>query len=634
MSGVFGLLDPKKPHPVERLARDMGEAMRHRPWYVIESSSDPDAGVALGRVAIGIFNREPQPCTSEDGRLTLCFCGELYDAGPLRRELQQAGHPPRDGSDPELVLRLYQAKGEAFIRALRGPFLLALWDRSRGLLFLGNDRFGLYPLYYAHWAGRFLFAPEVKAILADPALPRHLDLTALAQYMRFQQLLGARTFFEEIKLLPPASLLCFDIPQGSYHIRGYWSVNDIPFRPNVSQSEAGEEAGRLLQGAVRRLSGDALRPGVYLSGGLDSRTIIGLTQRRPITSITYGAANCRDVHYARRIARAVGSDHHWFDLPDGRWVMGCADLHLALTEGSHSWVHAHGMSTLPRARELMDVNLTGWGGVNLWGVRNLPAATERTAASDREFVSRLFHLLNQEWTWPGLTEGEEGVLYREPFRSQLRGLAFDSLREEAARYLECRMEMRRRYFNLFEHDRRLTHNLVTFSRSHLEVRFPFHDYDFFDFMYSLPMAVRGHLELYRGLLHQRCPALSHIPYDHDEFLPTSESLVRSSHALVVRAKRRLNRHLFPIVPEWATLYADYEHYLRTDLKAWGEALLFDRRTLERGIFDADCLRWLWARHQSGPELHTIGRIAPIMTYEMMLRRLYERDDTDPDLRSV
>jgi len=88
--------------------------------------------------------------------------------------------------------------------------------------------------------------------------------------------------------------------------------------------------------------------------------------------------------------------------------MECADLHLALTEGSHNRLHAHGMSTLPRARELMDVNLTGWGGVNLWGVRNLAAATERTAASDREFVSRLFHLLNQEWTWPGLTEGEEG----------------------------------------------------------------------------------------------------------------------------------------------------------------------------------------------------------------------------------
>ena len=72
--------------------------------------------------------------------------------------------------------------------------------------------------------------------------------------------------------------------------------------------------------------------------------------------------------------------------------------------------------------------------------------------------------------------------------------------------------------------------------------------------------------------------------------------------------------------------------MRTDLKAWGEALLFDRRTLERGIFDADCLRWLWARHQSGTEPHTIGKIAPIMTHEMMLRRLYEKDDPNADVR--
>jgi len=88
-------------------------------------------------------------------------------------------------------------------------------------------------------------------------------------------------------------------------------------------------------------------------------------------------------------------------------------------------------------------------------------------------------------------------------------------------------------------------------------------------------------------------------------------------------KRRAKRHLLPFLPELHTLYADYENYLRSDLREWGESILFDERTLGRGIFSPAFLRSIGARHQSGQEMHTIGKIAPIMTYEMMLRRLHD-----------
>ena len=104
---------------------------------------------------------------------------------------------------------------------------------------------------------------------------------------------------------------------------------------------------------------------------------------------------------------------------------------------------------------------------------------------------------------------------------------------------------------------------------------------------------------------------------------TDRPLIKTAFIVAERLKNRFNRHVYPVLRQYSTLYADYENYLRTDLRTWGESILFDARTLDRGIFDSQFLQSVWARHQSGKELHTIGKIAPIMTYEMMLRRFYD-----------
>jgi len=404
-------------------------------------------------------------------------------------------------------------------------------------------------------------------------------------------------------------------------VKPYWTFDDIPCRPEVSFDEAVEEAGRLLRRTVQRLSGDAYRPGVCLSGGLDSRTILGLIERRPVVSLTYGTHGCRDVYYARRIAQAMGSDHHWFDLPDGKWVKEHVDLHLALTEGFHSWIHMHGISTLSHARQLMDVCLTGWDGGTVMGDTVEPLQV--SAVDDAALITRLFYLFNREYTWPSMTDAEESLLYCDAVRKKTQGLALYSFRAEISRYLNYRPDVRAEYFYIRNHCCRLTQNMVTFTRSHVEVRFPFFDYDLFDFLYSLPAMVRGDRTLYRAVIQRETPRLAYIPYDHDELLPTTQPLIRGMHAVAGKLKRRFNRYLWPIFPERHTLYADYENYLRGELRAWAEDILFDRRTVERGIFNPAFLRSLMDRHLSGLEQWTIGKIAPIMTYEMMLRKLHD-----------
>ena len=612
MSGIFGIVDPKKRSDLLSVINSMSVAMSHREWFVAESFVDEEANVALGRMGIGIFNRRPQPVWNASRTIALVLAGEFYNKNT---ETQ---------SDEEYALALYESKGKDFAAHLNGAFIVGIYDKRKNLVLITNDRFGLYPLYYTFHNGRLIFAPEMKGILCDPVFPKKIDLTALAQYVRFQHLLGERTFLEDIQMLPGASILNMDLSTGFYSLTSYWSFNDIPYYPGVKFEEAVEETGKLFRCAIRRLSGDSYRPGVYLSGGMDSRSILGMIDRRPVVSLTYGVRNCRDVYYARRIARVVGSNHHWFDLPDGKWVEEYADFHLELTEGFHSWIHAHGMSTLPQARELMDVNLTGWNGGAIMGLPRLIEPLQVSAVDDMAFIARVFDKTCQEYTWPSITESEENFLYCDSLRKQMQGLAFDSFRTELSRYLGYRPDVRGEYYYNNEHGRRLTQNFVIFTRSHIEVRAPFYDYDLFDFLYSLPAQIRKDRKLYRHMVQREMPKLTNIPYDHDEFLPTTRQVVREIHSTAIKIKRRINRHVGHMFPERQTLYADYENYLRHELREWAESILFDRRTTERGIFDPSFLRTLMQRHLSDLEEWTIGKIAPLMTYEMMLRRYVDQ----------
>jgi asparagine synthase (glutamine-hydrolysing) len=345
-----------------------------------------------------------------------------------------------------------------------------------------------------------------------------------------------------------------------------------------------------------------------------------MIKRRPVVSLTYGARNCRDVYYASRIANFVGSDHHWFDLPNGKWVEQYVDLHLDLTEGFHSWIHSNGMSTLAPARELMDVNLTGWDGGTVFAYPEGPDFFHFNAVNDQALLVDLFSKFNQKFTWPSITEAEESLLYSQPVWRKVQGLAFESFRTELSKYLDYRAEVRGQYFFLRNHCARLTQYFTVFTRSHVEVRFPFFDYDLFDFIFSLPIKMITYRKLYRAVIQRETPQLAYIPYEKDEFLPTTHKVVWGVHAAGVKMKRRINRHLWKVFPTHGTLYADYENYLRNELREWAEDILFDRRTTEHGIFEPSFLHSLMQCHLANREPWTIGKIAPLITYEMMLRR--------------
>ncbi|MBU0704001.1 MAG: hypothetical protein KKC18_09090, partial [Chloroflexi bacterium] len=298
MSGVFGIVDSQR-RPLAAQMQRMADGLRLREWTRTQVWSDEQTGAGLGQVNIGFFSTDAQPSRSENGVLAVVFFGELYYTEPLRRQLAGEGYSLELGSEAELILHLYQAKGESFIHDLEGVFVLALWDAERNRLLVANDRFGLVPTYYAHYDGMLIFAPEVKGILADPAFEKRLDLTSMAQFLRFQRLLGDYTFFEGLHLLPYGSLLRFDQASDTLAVSHYWDFDQIPvWSAGADFGDAVAETSRLLRQAVNVRTQGKHRIGVYLSGGLDSRTLLGFASQicPPVVSLTYGVPNCRDAH--------------------------------------------------------------------------------------------------------------------------------------------------------------------------------------------------------------------------------------------------------------------------------------------------------------------------------------------------
>jgi asparagine synthase (glutamine-hydrolysing) len=263
----------------------------------------------------------------------------------------------------------------------------------------------------------------------------------------------------------------------------------------------------------------------------------------------------------------------------------------------------------------MDVNLTGLHGAEInWEDRALVRAPDDVA-----FATRLFDLLCQETTWPSLTEAEERSLFSPRLARRMAHLAFDSLRAELARHSHLSREQQIAHFSC-NADRRLYQYYTVFNRSHVEQRFPFYDHRYFEFVHALPQEMLYERRLRRAVIRRRMPALARVPYDKDDLPIAGDGVSRTIAKAFRKSKSVINRHLAPVFPEYTTLYADYEGWLRRELRAWGENILLGEQTLRRDVFSPPALRSLWLRLQSGLEVDIIGKLAPLMTYELLLRK--------------
>lgn len=264
--------------------------------------------LAMRRLSIIDLATGRQPVTNESRTVWLVYNGEIYNYRELRRRLEQCGHVFSSQSDSEVIVHAYEEYGDDCLAHLNGMFAIALWDGPRRRLLLARDRIGIKPLYY--WAGSdvLVFGSELKAVLAYPGLPATLDAEALDQFLTLEYIPAPRTIFADIHKLPAGHKLVFS-PAG-LAITAYW---DVALAPAPATRDTGaEELRALIRDAVSLQMVSDVPLGAFLSGGLDSSTVVALMSEQstnpvPTFSIGFADAGYNELGYARTLAAYVGA---------------------------------------------------------------------------------------------------------------------------------------------------------------------------------------------------------------------------------------------------------------------------------------------------------------------------------------
>jgi asparagine synthase (glutamine-hydrolysing) len=291
----------------------MNDALHHRGPDGDGFYWDDHVGLAMRRLAIIDVEGGNQPIFNEDHSVCVVFNGEIYNFIDLRKSLEQKGHRFATDSDTEAVVHAYEEYGPECVEHLWGMFALAVWDTRQQLLLLARDRLGKKPLVYHHAAdGGLAFASELRALLHHPGVPRDESPRAIDDYLTYLYVPAPTTAYRDIKKLPPAHRLVWRADRIS--VEPYWQVR-FGDKRSLSEEEALDHFGELLRDAVRRRLIADVPLGAFLSGGMDSSSVVAEMAQLSSTpvktfSIGFGERDFDELAYAREVAERFGTDHH------------------------------------------------------------------------------------------------------------------------------------------------------------------------------------------------------------------------------------------------------------------------------------------------------------------------------------
>jgi asparagine synthase (glutamine-hydrolysing) len=311
MCGICGVVSFQPNAPADRstLLR-MNASLQHRGPDDEGYYEDDQVGLAIRRLSIIDLNTGQQPISNESGDVWVVYNGEIYNYQEVRTRLEQRGHIFKTQTDTEIIVHAYEEYGDECLTHFNGMFAIALWDARERRLLLARDRLGIKPLYYWRDGNKLVFGSELKALILHPAVPRQVDLAALDLFLTLEYIPAPLTIYEGVFKLLPGHLLV--VEKGKLKVTQYW---DIPYQP-ISQSEA--ECGEILSGLIKesiRLCLISDVPlGAFLSGGIDSSTIVGYMSQSangPVRTFSIGFEDdtYNELPYAEAVAKHFGTKH-------------------------------------------------------------------------------------------------------------------------------------------------------------------------------------------------------------------------------------------------------------------------------------------------------------------------------------
>jgi asparagine synthase (glutamine-hydrolysing) len=375
MCGITGIFDTRGARAVAHpVLHRMNESQTHR--GPDEGSLHIEPGVGLGHRRLSIIDvaTGQQPLFNEDGSVVVVFNGEIYNYQEVIPELQALGHRFRTKSDTEVIVHAWEAWGADCVQRFRGMFAFALWDRRRQTFFLGRDRLGVKPMYYALLDdGTLLFGSELKSLLAytgPSALKREIDPQAVEEYFALGYVPEPRTIFKQAKKLPPAHTLEIRRGQRVPEPKRYWDVH-FTLDSQATQQEAQEELLRRLDESVRLRMIAEVPLGAFLSGGVDSSAVVASMARLSTgavntCSIAFDDPAYNESEFAKMVADRYATRHHVETVKSDDF--GLVDTLARLYDEPYadsSAIPTYRVSQLARKR--VTVALSGDGGDETFG---------------------------------------------------------------------------------------------------------------------------------------------------------------------------------------------------------------------------------------------------------------------------
>jgi asparagine synthase (glutamine-hydrolysing) len=627
MCGIAGQVRVDGGRIAPELLQRMCAAIEHR---------GPDArgefiadGVALGIQRLRVIDLETgdQPISNEDGTVVVVLNGEIYNYRELRNELESRGHRFATNGDTETIVHLYEEHGKDCVRHLHGMFAFALWDARRRQLLIGRDRVGKKPLYYALDGERLNFASELQALLEDETVSREVDPAAVDSYLAYGYVPAPATAFRAVGKLPPAHTLVWR--DGRVDIDRYWSLDYGTKLAGLSEDEACERIRSAVRAATRRRMVADVPLGAFLSGGIDSSTVVAAmaeASSSPVKtfSIGFDRQPFDELAHARRIAELFETEHHEFVVrPAAVEVLPRIVRHHGEPFADSSAIPSYYLAEMTRRHVTVALNGDGgdeaFGGYSRYVANSLAGRIDRVPLVMRRSLAAL---------GGSLPAGGAISSPVQRARRLLGNLALDPA-ERYARYVQVFDGEQRNalYTDEFSASLASSDALETIvapwqAASGLDVRDIMLEVDSAtylpgDLIAKIDSATMAHA------LEARSPLLDHEVLELAAALPAE---------LKIRGREKkwiLRRAMRGWIPDEILdrpkqgFSVPVSDWLRDELSAWAREVLLDRGTLARGWFRERGVRDMLDRHAAGWDAEA-PRIWSLLMLELWQREVVER----------
>ena len=625
MCGIAGFIDSAAGASATQCAEfadAMGTVLRHRGPDDHGTWTDPDAGIALTHRRLSIVDLSPaghQPMISADGHFVITFNGEIFNFQDLRPDLEARGVRFRGHSDTEVILEAFSAYGiETTVKRLIGMFALAVWDRRTRSLTLVRDRLGIKPLYWAKFGRLFLFGSELKALRAHPGWTPRIDRDAAAAFARHNYVPAPRSIYQGVNKLEPGCILTLPW-DGEPRIERFWNAREIaraglanPLR--LSDSELTDGLENLLRDAVRRRMVADVPVGAFLSGGVDSSTVVALMQAAnagPVRtySIGFDIAGYNEAQHAAVVARHLHTEHTELTVTSKDALEVIPQLPEMYDEpfADSSQIPTYLVSAMTRRH--VTVALSGDGGDELFAGYNRYSLGRRfwrvlslLPRPIRHYAARAINALPAD-QWSGFFELLPTRLRPAQPGDKLYKLASVLALDDAAalyRRLVTHWEPRALMPGTDEAQGVLWDESIARDFPKLLERM-----QFLDLVTYLPDDILTKVDRASMAvgLEARVPLLDHRVVEFVWRIPR-QSLIRNG-VTKWPLRQILYRHVPPKLVERPKMGFGIPlgEWLRGPLRDWAEALLDAKRIREAGLMDANVVRQTWKEHLSERQNH-------------------------------